>query len=89
MHTTTSWKQGLIQVVENVPLTTSIETLDRYNCDFCVHGDDLSISADGKDTFEEVKKANRYRECKRTAGVSTTVRYSRKDAANDKISSCT
>ncbi|CAJ0606220.1 unnamed protein product [Cylicocyclus nassatus] len=60
------------EVVENVPLTTSIETLDRYNCDFCVHGDDPSISADGKDTFEEVKKANRYRECKRTAGVSTT-----------------
>lgn len=27
---------------------------------------------DGKDTYEEVKRAGRYRECKRTQGVSTT-----------------
>ncbi|VDK56756.1 unnamed protein product [Cylicostephanus goldi] len=54
-------------------MITSVETLNHYNCDFCVHGDDISRTADGKDTFEEVKKANRYRECKRTSGVSTTV----------------
>lgn len=27
-----------IQVVEDAPYVTSIETLDKYNCDFCVHG---------------------------------------------------
>jgi len=27
---------------------------------------------DGKDTYEEVKREGRYRECKRTQGVSTT-----------------
>ena len=32
------------------------------------------MSAEGRDTYEEVKKVGRYRECKRTAGVSTTVK---------------
>ncbi len=26
------------EVVENAPYVTEIETLDKYNCDFCVHG---------------------------------------------------
>lgn len=60
------------EVVMNAPYVTTIETLDKYNCDFCVHGDDITLSADGKDTYEEVKSAGRYKECKRTAGVSTT-----------------
>ncbi|XP_042307452.1 ethanolamine-phosphate cytidylyltransferase isoform X3 [Sceloporus undulatus] len=34
--------------------------------------DDITLTADGKDTYEEVKNAGRYRECKRTQGVSTT-----------------
>ncbi|VDO22681.1 unnamed protein product [Haemonchus placei] len=34
--------------------------------------DDITLTADGRDTYEEVKKAKRYRECRRTAGVSTT-----------------
>lgn len=28
----------LWQVVENAPYVTTIETLDQYGCDFCVHG---------------------------------------------------
>lgn len=60
------------EVVMNAPYVTTVETLDKYNCDFCVHGDDITLSADGKDTYEEVKSAGRYKECKRTAGVSTT-----------------
>jgi len=60
------------EVYENAPLTTCVETIDKYNCDFCVHGDDLSINAQGVDTFATVKAAGRYREVKRTAGVSTT-----------------
>ncbi|CAJ0608725.1 unnamed protein product [Cylicocyclus nassatus] len=60
------------EVVEDAPYVTTVETLNRYDCDFCVHGDDITLTADGKDTYEEVKKARRYRECKRTAGVSTT-----------------
>ncbi|KAJ8362836.1 hypothetical protein SKAU_G00116670 [Synaphobranchus kaupii] len=30
--------------------------------------DDITLTVDGKDTYEEVKKSGRYRECKRTAG---------------------
>jgi ethanolamine-phosphate cytidylyltransferase len=60
------------EVVEDAPYVTSVEYLDRYNCDFCVHGDDITTAADGTDCYAEVKEAGRYRECKRTQGVSTT-----------------
>lgn len=46
--------------------------LDKYNCDYCVHGDDVTTLADGTDCYAEVKAAGRYQECKRTQGVSTT-----------------
>ena len=52
---------------------TTVDTLDQYNCAFCVHGDDITLTADGKDTYAEVKQAGRYRECNRTPGISTTV----------------
>ncbi|XP_071541592.1 ethanolamine-phosphate cytidylyltransferase isoform X3 [Panulirus ornatus] len=65
------------EVVEGAPYVTTIETLDKYNCNFCVHGgsifsDDLTMTADGVDTYHIVKAAQRYKECKRTEGVSTT-----------------
>lgn len=60
------------QVVEDAPYVTTLETLDEYNCDFCVHGDDITTTADGQDTYHLVKTAKKYKECKRTAGVSTT-----------------
>ncbi|XP_043924147.1 ethanolamine-phosphate cytidylyltransferase isoform X3 [Protopterus annectens] len=34
--------------------------------------DDITLTVDGKDTYQEVKTAGRYRECHRTQGVSTT-----------------
>ncbi|XP_022691289.1 ethanolamine-phosphate cytidylyltransferase-like isoform X3 [Varroa jacobsoni] len=60
------------EVVEGAPYITSVETLDKYQADFCVHGDDLTMDASGQDTYRFVKQAGRYRECRRTAGVSTT-----------------
>uniref|UniRef100_A0AAX7TPL6 ethanolamine-phosphate cytidylyltransferase n=1 Tax=Astatotilapia calliptera TaxID=8154 RepID=A0AAX7TPL6_ASTCA len=50
------------EVVEGAPYVTTLETLDKYNCDFCVHGDDITLTVDGKDTYEEVKKSGRYSE---------------------------
>uniref|UniRef100_A0A8C5N8C5 ethanolamine-phosphate cytidylyltransferase n=1 Tax=Gouania willdenowi TaxID=441366 RepID=A0A8C5N8C5_GOUWI len=44
------------EVVEGAPYVTTLETLNKYNCDFCVHGVMCCC----------------YRECKRTQGVSTT-----------------
>ncbi|XP_077427137.1 ethanolamine-phosphate cytidylyltransferase isoform X1 [Vanacampus margaritifer] len=60
------------EIVEGAPYVTTLDTLDQFNCDFCVHGDDITLTVDGKDTYDEVKRAGRYRECKRTQGVSTT-----------------
>merc|ERR1712128_246998 len=60
------------EVVENAPYMTTLETLNKYDCDFCVHGDDITMTAEGVDTYHIVKSADRYREVKRTAGVSTT-----------------
>lgn len=60
------------EVVENAPYVTTIETLDKYNCDFCVHGDDITLTSEGIDTYHLVKEQKRYREIKRTQGVSTT-----------------
>uniref|UniRef100_A0AC35U7B2 Ethanolamine-phosphate cytidylyltransferase n=1 Tax=Rhabditophanes sp. KR3021 TaxID=114890 RepID=A0AC35U7B2_9BILA len=60
------------EIVEAAPYSTNIETLDKYNCDFCVHGNDITLTSEGIDTYEKVKNSGRYRECERTAGVSTT-----------------
>lgn len=60
------------EVVRGAPYVTSLEFLDKYKCDFSVHGDDLTMTADGSDTYSSVKVANRYKEISRTAGISTT-----------------
>ncbi|XP_071965780.1 ethanolamine-phosphate cytidylyltransferase-like [Antedon mediterranea] len=60
------------EVIEGVPYVTELDTLDKYNCDFCAHGDDITLDSEGRDTYRIVKEQGRYKECKRTAGVSTT-----------------
>lgn len=77
------------EVVQGAAYVTTLETLDKYNADFCVHGgtaspdchrthssvrcllmcvgvftvasDDITLTVDGKDTYDEVKKSGRYR----------------------------
>jgi ethanolamine-phosphate cytidylyltransferase len=60
------------EIVEGAPYITTLETLDMNGCGFCVHGDYITLSADGNDTYQIVKDCGKYKECKRTAGVSTT-----------------
>ncbi|CAK9296870.1 unnamed protein product [Gordionus sp. m RMFG-2023] len=60
------------EIVENAPYITTLETLNKYGCQFCVHGDDITLTSDGVDTYHIVKAANRYKECSRTQGISTT-----------------
>jgi len=60
------------EVVRGAPYITSLEMLDKYNCDFCVHGDDIVTSSDGIDTYHEVKSVGRFKTVPRTRGVSTT-----------------
>ena len=47
------------EVVEGAPYVTTLETLDQHNCQFCVHGDDITMTADGTDTYHIVKAAGR------------------------------
>ncbi|KAJ2357264.1 choline phosphate cytidylyltransferase [Coemansia sp. RSA 2618] len=60
------------EVVHDAPYVTTMEMLDTYNIDFVVHGDDITTAADGSDCYQLVKDAGRYRECRRTVGISTT-----------------
>jgi len=60
------------EVVFDTPYDPSLELLIKLNCDFCVHGDDLSTTADGRDAYADVKAAGRMKVVKRTEGVSTT-----------------
>jgi ethanolamine-phosphate cytidylyltransferase len=60
------------EVVFDTPYDPSLELLVKLNCDYCVHGDDISTTADGKDAFAELKAAGRMKIVKRTEGVSTT-----------------
>lgn len=60
------------EVVEDAPYITTLDTLDKYDCDFCVHGNDITVDENGLDTYRYVKANGRYRECERTEGVSTT-----------------
>ena len=60
------------EVVFDTPYDPSLQLLDDLQCDFCVHGDDASTTADGRDAYEQVKKAGRMKIVKRTEGISTT-----------------
>lgn len=60
------------EVVFDTPYCPSVALLDSLNCDFCVHGDDDALAADGTDAFAELKAAGRMAIVKRTEGVSTT-----------------
>lgn len=50
----------------------SIETLDRYNCDYYAHGDDPVFGPNGENMCEILSNAGRFKMFKRTEGVSTT-----------------
>lgn len=60
------------QVVERAPYQITPELLDQNNCDFVVHGNDITTLSGGDDVYSIVKSAKRYREVERTEGVSTT-----------------
>lgn len=45
---------------------------DEYKIDYIIHGDDPCVLPDGTDAYELAKKAGRYKQIKRTEGVSST-----------------
>ena len=46
--------------------------MDRFQCDFYAHGDDAALNKDGVNAAQDIIDAGRYKEFKRTKGVSTT-----------------
>jgi len=63
------WVNGIYKDVPYVPIP---EFLDKNKLDCIAHGDDPCLGLDGEDVYKEFKKLNKYREFKRTEGVSTT-----------------
>ncbi|KAK4432224.1 Ethanolamine-phosphate cytidylyltransferase [Sesamum alatum] len=45
---------------------------DEYNIDYIIHGDDPCVLPDGTDAYALAKKVGRYKQIKRTEGVSST-----------------
>ena len=60
------------EVAEDTEYTLTVELLDRLNCDFYAHGDDIAIDASGQDSASLLKAVGRFKMFKRTRGVSTT-----------------
>lgn len=60
------------EVVINVPYVTTIDVVKKHDCDFCIHGSDITSTAEGEDCYKEVKDANLYVEVPRTQGISTS-----------------
>lgn len=60
------------EVIEDVPYVTDLAVMDKYNCQYCAHGDDPTVDLDGNDSYAEVKNAGRMKIFKRTQGVSST-----------------
>ncbi|CAE7241602.1 Pcyt2, partial [Symbiodinium necroappetens] len=60
------------EILYEVPYSPEMATLERASADFCIHGDDMPVNAQGVCAYDEMRIAGRLRIIKRTEGVSTT-----------------
>ena len=64
------------EVIPNAPYAITEEFMrklfDEYKIDYIIHGDDPCVLPDGTDAYALAKKAGRYKQIKRTEGVSST-----------------
>ena len=64
------------EVITDAPYAISEEFMNclfnEYKIDYIVHGDDPCLLPDGSDVYAAAKKAGRYKQIKRTEGVSST-----------------
>ncbi|XP_008781724.1 ethanolamine-phosphate cytidylyltransferase-like [Phoenix dactylifera] len=64
------------EVIANAPYAITEEFMNtlfnKYNIDYIIHGDDPCVLPDGTDAYGPAKKAGRYKQIKRTEGVSST-----------------
>jgi cytidyltransferase-like protein len=60
------------EIIYDVPYSPQIATLDRARANFCIHGDDMPVNAQGYCAYDHMRDAGRLRIVRRTEGVSTT-----------------
>ena len=64
------------EVIPNAPYEITEEFMHRlfkdHKIDYIIHGDDPCLLPDGTDAYALAKKAGRYKQIKRTEGVSST-----------------
>ncbi|KAL3644243.1 Ethanolamine-phosphate cytidylyltransferase [Castilleja foliolosa] len=64
------------EVIPNAPYEITEEFMHRlfkeHNIDYIIHGDDPCLLPDGTDAYALAKKVGRYKQIKRTEGVSST-----------------
>ncbi|KAK9085748.1 hypothetical protein Sjap_026159 [Stephania japonica] len=64
------------EVIPDAPYAITEEFMKKlfneYDIDYIIHGDDPCILPDGTDAYALAKKAGRYKQIKRTEGVSST-----------------
>ncbi|XWS09543.1 hypothetical protein CRYUN_Cryun40dG0093700 [Craigia yunnanensis] len=64
------------EVICNAPYAITEDFMkklfDEYNIDYIIHGDDPCVLPDGTDAYALAKKAGRYKQIKRTEGISST-----------------
>ena len=64
------------EVIPNAPYEITEEFMNtlfsKYNIDYIIHGDDPCLLPDGTDAYALAKKAGRYKQIRRTEGVSST-----------------
>jgi ethanolamine-phosphate cytidylyltransferase len=60
------------RVIPDAPFTCTLSWLDRFDCEACIHGDDLVLNADGVDCYHEVRSQGRFATVPRTKAISTT-----------------
>ncbi|KAG0570713.1 hypothetical protein M758_6G175700 [Ceratodon purpureus] len=64
------------EVIQDAPYAINEEFMNKlfteYRIDYIIHGDDPCLLPDGSDAYAHAKKAGRYKQIKRTEGVSST-----------------
>jgi len=64
------------EVIPNAPYAITEQFMkalfNDYKIDYIIHGDDPCLLPDGTDAYALAKKAGRYKQIKRTEGVSST-----------------
>ena len=59
------------EVIADTPYEVTEPILDRFSCQYYIHGDD-PVMVDGINICDRLKNINRFKEIRRTTGVSTT-----------------